>query len=173
MTLISRRPYSVAGVDHTGFLGRQVANEEELLGALAAVPSPAAGVHVSVTRVDLALLPPTEQLALVADTDVLVGMHGAALTFALYMPPHAGVLELWPKPQDMWRCFEHASTMAGLQYERWANADPEKLRIDAAGDYLTVDAPAVAAMLKRIVGDVYARVAAKRHADAAAAPTAG
>ena len=63
--------------------------------------------------------------------------------------------------------------MAGLQYERWANADPEKLRIDAAGDYLTVDAPAVAAMLKRIVGDVYARVAARRHADAAAAPSAG
>ena len=162
VTFISRRPYNAAGVDHSGFLGRQVSNEDALLGALTAVAAPAPGVRVAVTRVDLALLPPTEQLALVADTDVLVGMHGAALTFSLYMPPHGAVLELWPKPQDMWRCFEHAATMAGLQYERWANADPANLRIDEAGDYLAVDAVTVAGMLGRVVKDVYGRVAARR-----------
>jgi hypothetical protein len=79
-------------------------------------------------------------------------------SFALYLPPHAAVLELWPKPADMWRCFEHIAAMAGLQYERWANVDPSRLRIDGAGDYLTVDSSAVASLFARIVGDVARRL---------------
>ena len=38
-----------------------------------------------------------EQLRIVQSTDVLVGMHGAALAHALLMPPHAALVELWPQ----------------------------------------------------------------------------
>lgn len=41
-------------------------------------------------------------------------MHGAALTYPLYMPSHGGVIELWPKATDIWRCFEHIATLAGV-----------------------------------------------------------
>ena len=74
-----------------------------------------------------------------ASTEVLVGMHGAALTLALYMPQHGAVLELWPKDDGIWRCFEHLAAMAGLDYARWANPSPLRFRTDAAGDYTTVD----------------------------------
>jgi hypothetical protein len=97
-----------------------------------------------------------------------VGMHGAALTYALYLPPHAGVLELWPKPADMWRCFEHISSLAGLVYERWANAAfPAGYRQDEAGDYTTVDVPAASAGLGRVLAQVVERREQRRRAAAA------
>jgi hypothetical protein len=170
VTLVSRRPYTKF-VEHA-FMGRQVANEEQLAAAMtaaaeaAAASAPehlfpadasAASQRVEVRVVDFAPLDLSEQLELVSRTDVLVGMHGAALTFALYLPPHAAVVELWPKRGDMWRCFEHIATMAGLHYGRWENGNPAAFRADGSGDYTTVDvrefeqvfAPAVAAVLER------------------------
>lgn len=38
-----------------------------------------------------------QQLAVVQQTDILVGMHGAALAHALLLPPHAALVELWPQ----------------------------------------------------------------------------
>ena len=148
IALISRRPYTAAGIQH-GFVGRQIDNEEALLAglraalALAALPRP-----VEVERVDLALLDAGAQVELIAlRADVVVGMHGAALTYAALLPPWAAVVELWPKPADIWRCFEHLAAMAGLLYERWSNADARAFRLDEAGDYTTVDVAAVAELV--------------------------
>ena len=161
-TFVSRRPYVRHGVDHHA-VGRQIDNEEELLAALGGVAG------VSVARLDFAQLEVEEQVAVVARSDVLIGMHGAALTHALYLPPHAGVLELWPKPSDIWRCFEHAATLAGLHYVRWANeAYPAGYRDDEGGDYTTVHAGEVAALLRVVVAAV-----TDRRAQAAAAAAAG
>jgi len=161
VTLVSRRPYR-SFVDHS-FVGRQLENEEELLAA-------AGGLRgVNVTRADLAGMDAAAQVALIARTDVLVGMHGAALTHALYLPPHAGVLELWPKPADMWRCFEHIAAMSGLSYVRWAsNAYPAGWRSDEQGDYTTVNAAEFAAMLIELVATTRARRDARHTPERAA-----
>ena len=159
-TFVSRRPYNRHHVDHAR-TGRQVDNEEALLAALNAVPG------VRVQRLDFALLEVEEQIAAVAVSDVLIGMHGAALTHVLYLPPHAGVLELWPKPGGIWRCFEHAATLAGLYYARWSNvAFPVGYREDAGGDYTTVDVAAAGEMFRGVVTAVAAR---RKEAAAAAA----
>lgn len=84
-------------------------------------------------------------------------MHGAALTYPLYMPAHGGVIEFWPKTYDMWRCFEHIATMSGLTYERWANPDAWRFTQDAAGDYTDIDAAAFAAMFDRVLDAVARR----------------
>lgn len=150
VTLVSRRPYS-SFVDHS-FVGRQLDNEEALLAAAAALEG------LNVTRVDFATLDAAAQVATIARTDILVGMHGAALTHALYLPHHAAVLELWPKPQDMWRCFEHIAAMSGLSYERWVNhAYPGGFRVDDQGDYTTVDVQEFARMLAALAGTTRAR----------------
>ena len=47
-------------------------------------------------RVELSEYSIDEQLQLIATTDVLVGMHGAGLTHAVFLPDWAGVFELWP-----------------------------------------------------------------------------
>ena len=55
------------------------------------------------SRLDLSELKLPEQLAVIAGTDVLVAMHGAALAYALLMRPHAAVVELWPQADGIWR----------------------------------------------------------------------
>ena len=87
-------------------------------------------------------------------------MHGAALTYPLYMPSHAAVIEFWPKLGDMWRCFEHIATMSGLIYERWANPDPSRFREDPKGDYTRVDTVAFKDMFDSVVARVESRRAA-------------
>lgn len=61
-----------------------------------------------------------EQLRLVLVTDVLVGMHGAGLTHALFLPPHAGLIEFFPSRRAHQN--EHFRRIAlnhKLKYLRW------------------------------------------------------
>lgn len=83
-----------------------------------------------------------------------IAMHGAALSYAMFMRAHGAVIELWPRPDGLWRCFEHLATHAGVEYERWGNSQPSRYREDRAGDYLTVDGAAVAQVLQRVVAHV-------------------
>jgi hypothetical protein len=173
VTFISRRPYS-AFVDHA-FVGRQVDNEDAVLGAMAAACAPGGPLGgCNVSRVDFAQLDARAQVATMAGSDVVVGMHGAALTQTLYQPPWGGLLELWPKPADMWRCFEHVAAMSGLVYERWENRGyPDRFRQDGAGDYTTVDVGEFAAVFARVAGGVRARKDARHTPERAAAAGAG
>lgn len=150
VVFISRKPYTKF-VEHK-FVGRQVTNEPELMDALNAMPD------VSAQLVDFVHLKFEEQLAMVANTDVLIGMHGAALAHAVYLPPWAGVLELWPKDRDMWRCFEHLSEMAGLVYRRWENKNTRAFSKDRNGDYTRVDPQQFTA----VAADVLSKVKARR-----------
>lgn len=68
-----------------------------------------------------------------------VGMHGAALTHALFLPPWGAVLEMWPKTREMWRCFEHWSQLGGHAYERYENTDPHNFNADKNGDYTRIE----------------------------------
>ncbi len=72
---------------------RQVTNEAELVAALRRrVP----GIEVEVVNFDWNGRPPIAgQLALIADTDVLVGMHGAGLVHTLWLPEWAVVYEIY------------------------------------------------------------------------------
>ncbi|HEX4960370.1 MAG TPA: glycosyltransferase family 61 protein [Thermoanaerobaculia bacterium] len=72
---------------------RHVTNEAELIAALRRrVP----GIDVEVVNFDWNGRPPIAgQLALMADTDVLVGMHGAGLVHALWLPEWAVLFEIY------------------------------------------------------------------------------
>ena len=114
-------------------------------------------------------------------------MHGAGLTHLFFLPPWAGVIELWHHVspasripcglvrchlrvvvdgrlcpttlQDvrMWRCFEHMSAMAGLAYARWENKDKTKLKKDRKGDYTTVNTAQFSAVAAALFESVRAR----------------
>jgi hypothetical protein len=160
VTVISRRPYQ-RWVDHS-FVGRQVDNEAEVLEARLRVSVGATTVDVAVaaTLVDLVSLSAVEQAALVARSDVLVGMHGAALSHVVHAPPWAALLELWPKTRDMWRCFEHLAHMAGAEYARWANAHPAAFRTDERGDYTRVDVGELGGLFRAVAERVARRMVA-------------
>ncbi|MCP3961777.1 MAG: glycosyltransferase family 61 protein, partial [bacterium] len=54
------------------------------------------GVEVEIVNFDWNGRPPIAgQVALMADTDVLVGMHGAGLVHTLWLPPWAVVFEIY------------------------------------------------------------------------------
>ncbi len=72
---------------------RQVTNETELA---AAVRRRIPGTEVEIVNFDWNGRPSIEgQVALMTDTDVLVGMHGAGLVHTLWLPPWAVVLEIY------------------------------------------------------------------------------
>ncbi|KAK9819676.1 hypothetical protein WJX72_000981 [[Myrmecia] bisecta] len=149
--LISRKPY-----EGKGKVVRRIGNEDELVDMLAGM------AHVSAELVDLASLSLLEQLSTLADADILIGMHGAALAYTLLMPPHAGVIELWAQDKGIWRCYEHTSAWAGLEYRRWQNTDPTRTRVDAAGsDITTVDVSAVRLLAEELISAVRQRKASQ------------
>merc|ERR1712004_212146 len=76
-----------------------------------------------------------QQLEFVSSTDLLIGMHGAGLTHAIFLPDHAGLIELLP---TYWSSAnEHFQAIARwrhLYYDRWTNMDP----MNESPDFYTV-----------------------------------
>ncbi|KAK9846728.1 hypothetical protein WJX84_010568 [Apatococcus fuscideae] len=146
VVLVSRKPAARK-------LVRSIAKEVDLLEMLRRMP------NVEARLLDLATLTISEQLYLITHTDLLIGMHGAALAWTLLMPEHAGVLELWPQSEGVWRCYEHTSLWSGLLYRRWAAPSP-----GPSDDVTVVDGPAVRAVVSRMIPQVTRRrFALKKH----------
>ncbi|CAK7207127.1 hypothetical protein SEUCBS139899_009935 [Sporothrix eucalyptigena] len=90
---------------------RQLLGNEKLLDALHnRYPD------VTVQSVDFATLPLPEQLRLIQDTDVLVGVHGAGLTHTMFMRAGAGaVVEILPDGLG-YKGFRNLAAMTGHKY---------------------------------------------------------
>jgi protein O-GlcNAc transferase len=71
--------------------GRRLVDQDRLLD-LANTSLP----HVEVRTADFATLPFKDQMQVVRDSDVLVGVHGAGLTHALWLKPALSVVEILP-----------------------------------------------------------------------------
>ncbi|XP_041347604.1 beta-1,2-xylosyltransferase-like [Gigantopelta aegis] len=116
---IWRRDYIAHPRNPSGLVKRKIANEAELLETVRkAVPG-----H-NVTGVQLDALPMRQQLELVANTDIFLGMHGAGLAHTLFLPKHGGLIEFYPtywSPSN--RHFRAMATWRGLQYQTWQNTD--------------------------------------------------
>lgn len=103
-----------------GKLQRKFKNEAEILKAVKKVM---AG-HL-VNAVALEQLSMKQQLDLVSQTDILIGMHGAALTHTLFLPKHAAMFEMFPSYIKL-KAFNHFKAFArwrGIAYRRWQNTD--------------------------------------------------
>jgi len=95
---------------------RRVLNEYQLIQAL------------NSTRrytVDLAtfdhMTPFKQQLEVVRNTDILIGMHGAGLTHLLFLPVWSAVFEL--HHCDDPACYSDLARLRGLKYATWENDD--------------------------------------------------
>jgi glycoprotein 2-beta-D-xylosyltransferase len=91
ITVIWRRDYLAHPRKPSGLVTRKIKNEEEFLEK---IKSTFLGHDIRGVQIDLYNM--TEQLKMIVDTDILVGMHGAGLTHVLFLPKHAGVVELCP-----------------------------------------------------------------------------
>lgn len=99
--------------------GRDLVNTEEIYVVLD---------RYGFERVDMAALTVRDQLALAGSTRVLSGLHGAALTHAMFMPPAANVVECFspvfvhPSFLELYRLMRHRYFMIVYEhaYEKYA-----------------------------------------------------
>ena len=78
---------------------------------------------MSVSDYDFQNLPFLDQIKLARETDVLLGVHGFALTVALYLTPGSRVLEIKRKtlyPEYQYRNLAH---MVGVDYQSFEGED--------------------------------------------------
>ena len=120
IVFIWRKDYLAHPRNPAGTLSRKIKNEKELLRSVRKkYPNfDVNGVQIDVFSMD-------KQLQMISQTDILIGMHGAGLTHAMFLPDHAGLIELVP---TYWSsAMDHFMAIAqwrNLHYERWVNNDP-------------------------------------------------
>lgn len=71
--------------------------------------------HVKVQGVDLAAVSFSEQLEIIRQTDVLVGVHGAGLTHGLFLPPESVMVEILPEDLNH-KGFRNVAGLLGHSY---------------------------------------------------------
>ena len=109
-------------------LRRRFANEAELIRW-------AKEVHpgADVSALDLGRLSLREQLLVINETDLLIGMHGAGMTHAMFLPEAARVFEMFPRdfpPSN--DHFRNITLWRKLPYQRWQNLLPSRESPDGA-----------------------------------------
>ena len=75
----------------------------------------------NVTGVQMDSLDMHKQLSLISKTDILIGMHGAGLTHTLFLPKHAGVIEILPLTFGTGTHFSSIAKWRRLHYAKWRN----------------------------------------------------
>jgi len=121
VTILERRPYHrEIHVDKPYTVKRVISNFAKLEEGIASLcvktreTSHTAKTCTHSTH-DFAALPIAGQMALATATDVLVGTHSAALTFLIYLPPHACVVEF--ATNDDWH-YDNLALYAGICHFR-------------------------------------------------------
>lgn len=118
---IWRRDYVTHPRNPSGRIMRKIANEGQLLNHIGrAYPSH----HVTGLQIDK--LSMKQQLTLMSSVDVLIGMHGAGLTHALFLPRRAALIELYPAPYSLAH-FVSIARWRNLIYESWVDEDKKYL----------------------------------------------
>ena len=118
LVIIWRRNYVAHARNPKGRIERKIWNEVELLRV-----AEKTGFFSFVIGIQLEKLSMKSQLSIVSNADVLVGMHGAGLTHTLFLPSHAGLIELVPEYFPPLGHFEGLARWRGLHYLRWTNED--------------------------------------------------
>lgn len=117
---IWRHDYIAHPGNPSGLIKRKIINENEIIKAVEDVFP---GQYVAGVQLDQHDM--TDQVQWISQTDILVAMHGAGMTHTMFLPSHAGVLELypnyWPKTN---RHFKSMAKWRKLHYLNWQNINP-------------------------------------------------
>ena len=118
LVVIFRRDYVAHPRNPAGTVQRKIGNEDELLKV-----ANRTGIFSSVVGIQLDKFSMRDQLQVISSADILAGMHGAGLTHAIFLPRHAGVIELFPSYFSRLSHFLNISKWRRLKYLRWQNVD--------------------------------------------------
>lgn len=112
---------------------RKILNQDELVGAMMHVPM------FKVKIVDYTWqMPFLEQLKITHNSDIFIGMHGAGLTHALFLPDWAVLFELYNTEDPA--CYSDLARLRGVNYITWEHK--EELFQEDEGHHPTLGAHA-------------------------------
>lgn len=112
---------------------RRILNRDELAGAMMNVPM------FKVKVVDYTWkIPFLEQLKITHNSDIFIGMHGAGLAHALFLPDWAVLFELYNTEDPA--CYSDLARLRGVNYITWEHK--EKLYQEDEGHHPTLGAHA-------------------------------
>jgi len=121
LLLVSRRDYVSHARNPAAVVRRKISNEPQLEAALR-MRNP----HFRIRSVQLEELTIQQQLQLVASSDVVVAMHGAGLTHAVFLPDRSGLVEIVPRRLGAGnRHFQAIAHWRRIEYERWISHRPD------------------------------------------------
>ncbi|KAK6180632.1 hypothetical protein SNE40_008643 [Patella caerulea] len=120
-----RHDYIAHPGNPSGLIKRKILNEKEILESARNFMT---GHEVKGVQLDR--LSYKAQLQLIASTDILIGIHGAGLTNAIFLPNHSGLIEMFPYHYlvEVASAYDHFKSIAKwrkLKYLRWKNPDKD------------------------------------------------
>ena len=136
---------------------RSILNAAQLERGLAEV---ATGHGLRTRVVSLEQLDTRQQLRVVRSSKALLGIHGAGLTWSIFLRESAVLAELLPSAANRVHYFANQAAWLNRSYGSWQNFAPtnEARANDTAGhpmgpfhNQLTVDVPVIAALLRDLL----------------------
>ncbi|KAJ8301545.1 hypothetical protein KUTeg_020532 [Tegillarca granosa] len=147
---IFRRDYVAHPRNPKGIVGRKIKNEKQLLQAIEKLLPGHNVIGIQTDHYNM-----TEQLRYISNTDILVGMHGAGLSHTLFLPKHAGLIELYPNYWPMAnRHFRAMAKWRTLHYSSWQNSNSSN---ELPNKYTHIPVKVVTAM----VDEMYHKICGK------------
>ena len=145
--IIRRQDYVTHRRNPSGFVSRKIHNMEELMTSLKHD-----FVNFRFRAIQLERLSMRDQLEAVVDTDILIGMHGAGLTHAIFLSPGAALIELFPAYHGQSNIhFRAIARWRHLAYQRWTNDD---WRMELANRSTIVSIRGISERLRRAAADI-------------------
>lgn len=124
VTFILRKDYVAHPRNPSGRIQRKLINEKEVIEYLTKnIP------QANINAIQIDLMPIKEQIKLIYNTNVLVGVHGAGLAYALLLRSGSTVIELFPSSykRSPNPHFQQFAYWADVHYDRWySSAPPQK-----------------------------------------------
>ncbi|XP_014780252.1 EGF domain-specific O-linked N-acetylglucosamine transferase isoform X1 [Octopus bimaculoides] len=109
---------------------RRILNEEELVNALKTISE----FEVEAVDFNFRQMSFYDQLKISHNSDIFIGMHGAGLTHALFLPDWAVLFELYNCEDEF--CYKDLSHLRGVKYITWEKRD--KLTPEDEGHHPTL-----------------------------------
>lgn len=121
VTFILRKDYVAHPRNPTGKIKRKLANEKDIIDYLKTKIT-----NANINAVQIDLLPIGEQIKLIYESSVLIGVHGAGLGHTLLLRSGSTMIELFPSsykhsPNPH---FQQFAFWADVHYDRWYSSSP-------------------------------------------------
>lgn len=125
--------------------------EQQLLATLAKQQ------NVELKIVDFAKLSFKDQLQIIANTDVLMGVHGNGFTHLIFLPDHAAIIEYYHSDNSpFYRSFAQFRDLSyfGNNGKTWSNGKELSLAWEREGDVDAIDIPGTVNIIKNLASNL-------------------